>query len=107
MNSAQILAAATAYNADYPEAAAEIAAGTPALHVFIGANDSLGRSYRFVVSPVVVLADGGHAGAADPVVVMVRRRDGRERMADRAETIARRTFPTDASIPVLVTEGRR
>lgn len=60
-----IKAAAKAYNADYPEAAAEIDAGTEVIHVFVG-NDPSGWMVH-VVATAGVVYNGGFIAAGDPI----------------------------------------
>lgn len=78
--------AAKVYNADYPEAAAEIDAGTPVLDVAICHADrsASGRRYRLISTYGVRAVDGGFIGAGEPVVITVDRRRSTERMVDTA-----------------------
>jgi hypothetical protein len=62
----EIRTAAQAFNAEYPEAAEEIAAGTPELHV---SRQSCKGGLRVVATLGVRLVDGGFAAAEDPQIL--------------------------------------
>jgi len=92
----QIRAAALAYNADYPEAADEIAVGDPELHVSAGYIGYDG--YRLVSTYGIRTADGGFIAAEEPLVTDVRRRDKRESAVDAAEKL----FRNSDGVPVRI-----
>jgi hypothetical protein len=66
MTPSEIRTAATAYNAAYPEAAEDIAAGSPVVRVFV--QSGMRNSHRITLSRHVgiVTADGGFIGAGEP-----------------------------------------
>ena len=95
-----VRAAALAYNAEYPEAAAEINAGIPELHV---SQQSVKGGLRVVATLGVRLADGGFAAAEDPQMLAssVRPFDSRDYTSTRVWLI-RRHYGRPA-VPVTVT----
>lgn len=99
---AEIAAAATAYNSEYPEAAAEIAAGTATWNVTATLADGRGWELLITVAPVVVLPDGGIAFAEDPRPVRIRRHDGRATVEDIVKRNTRRLGIAGAVVPVRV-----
>lgn len=72
MTAEQITAAARVYNAEFPEAAAEIEAGTPMLSIYADTDAKAGRSMRIVADFGVVAPDGGWIAAGDPTVIQMR-----------------------------------
>lgn len=105
---ATIKAAALVYNADYPEAAAEIEAGTPVLDVAVAYADKActGRLFRLISTFGVTAPDGGFIAAGEPQVITVGRRDGRVPMTDTA----RRRFArqaTAAGVALIVRDRTR
>jgi hypothetical protein len=67
LDDATIKQLATEHNAAYPEAAAEIAQGHGIVKVSIK-PDKYGKTAEVVFAPQVVLADGGTASAAEPMI---------------------------------------
>jgi hypothetical protein len=95
-----IRTAAQAFNAEYPEAAEEIAAGTPELHV---SQQSVKGGLRVVATLGVRLADGGFAAAEDPQMLAssVRPFDSRD-YSSTVTWLVRRHYGRPA-VPVTVT----
>lgn len=85
-----IRAAAAAYNADYPEAAAEVAAGTPAVLLLARPVGAAGAKFSATLAAIVIAPDGGHIYAGEPVVVAsgAARRDGRTSTTANARRLA-------------------
>ena len=95
-----IHAAAYAYNAEYPEAAAEIAAGTPELHV---SRMSERSGLRVVATLGVRLTDGMFAAAEDPQILAdsIRPFDSRD-YSSTVNWLVRRHYGRP-EVPVTVT----
>jgi hypothetical protein len=106
LNATNIAAAAAELNRDYPEAGPLLATATAVLRVSVATADRYGNAYRYIVTPTMVDAEGGHIDAAEGTVVTFRRRDGRENM--RAEGVARRAarkaYPAGWAVPLLVVD---
>lgn len=100
MTSTAIKAAALAYNADYPEAAAEIEAGEATIRVFASSDDGLGRSVK-VLAVFGVVGSGGwiEAGAPNVLAAGMRRQDGRLSAVECARRAFGRGFAGSA-VPV-------
>ena len=104
----KIKAAAVIYNAEYPEAAAEIAAGEAIILITAHNADNYGKRVRLVVNEGVRAADGGFIASADPGASTVDRRDGRLTKT----MVAERRFAhmireaTACGIRVEIREGR-
>lgn len=104
LTASSIKAAAADYNSDYPEAAAEIEAGTT-LRIFADYADNFGRRVRMIVEYGVRAADGGWIGAGEPDAQIFRSLDGRIGPDDQA----RRRFARlirDSAVPVEIRRGR-
>lgn len=69
--------AALTYNAEYPEAAAEIAAGIPIVEVRTDTADSLGQRFKVVIDSGVIAPDGLFIGTGVTQVVTLDSFDGR------------------------------
>lgn len=72
-----IRAAAHDYNADFPEATAEIDAGEPMVLVCAGYYDRYGRKVRLVLDVGIRTEDGGWIGSDRPQAAIVNHSDGR------------------------------
>lgn len=73
---AAIKTAAKQYNADYPEAAQEIDEGAAVVYLIAQTPARRQREVLVTLTPGVE-GGGGFIGAADPVAITLRRRDGR------------------------------
>ena len=100
MTADEITTAALAYNAEYPEAAAQILVGTPAIRVTVSNADRNGWRLTVTVVPVVELVDGGIAYATDPTYLSLPRRDGRLSREDTARRASRVLGVQGAKVPV-------
>ena len=102
MNATDIIAAAAAYNADFPEALALIEGGTPMIHAVVEAQ---GQGWRIKVWAMagVRAADGsGFIAAGDPAFAYWSVRSGREDTAKACRRFAVRTFGDE--VPIEVTK---
>lgn len=100
MTAEQITSAALAYNAEYPEAEAEILAGTPSIRVMVSNADRNGWNLNATVVPVVEFASGKMAYAADPTLYTLRHRDGRLSREETARRASRYLGVQGAKVPV-------
>uniref|UniRef100_UPI003F49909B hypothetical protein n=1 Tax=Nonomuraea sp. CA-251285 TaxID=3240002 RepID=UPI003F49909B len=73
----QIREAARVFNADYPEAAAEIDAGTPIIDVRGDTSAKDCRHCRVTVTAGLIAPDGGFIYGHEPHVLVFRSFDGR------------------------------
>jgi hypothetical protein len=99
-----ITADALAYNSEFPEAAAEIEAGTPVVRVMLHDEDRNGWQIRAVVCPGVIAEDGGWIGAGEPVVKSLRRFDGRLTKTETARRASKSLGIVGAGVPVEFVE---
>lgn len=97
----EIRTAAIAFNAEYPEAAAEIAAGTAEVLVTVGTTTSSGWNLRAVIQPGVRLANGQWAGAYERnATIDFKARDGRVPREELAQKLLRPRMNFDADVAV-------
>jgi hypothetical protein len=94
-----IKARARAYNAAYPEAAAEIDAGEAQVLVLANSDSRTGWHLHVTVTPGVRATDGGWIAAADPVAFTLTARDGRLTPQDNARRTLAGRF-TNVHVPI-------
>ena len=99
----QIRAGALEYNREYPEAAADVAAGEPQVLVIVSGEDAYGRRVRVVIAPIVQ-SPGGDVYAADPVCHVINRGDGRITKRAAAERNSKRLGLTGVQVPIRFIE---
>lgn len=98
---ADIRTAALIFNAEYPEAAAEIAAGTVEVLVTVGNTTGTGWNLQAVVQPGVRLPNGQWAGAYENnATIEFKARDGRMPREQLAEKLLRPRMNFDADVAV-------
>jgi hypothetical protein len=105
MDATAIKQAANLYNAEYPEAAAEIESGTATLLINARYADNYGRRISVVIDYGVRAADGGWIGADLTELRTYRSFDGRVGPDDQARRRLAGLI-RDAKVPVEVRRVR-
>lgn len=89
------------YNAEYPEAAAEIATAEPVIRVHIQhASPQDYRNLSVSIMPMMRTEDGGLIGAGEPTVKRLVRFSGRASMTATAKRARKYLGLADCPIPV-------